>query len=201
MAIAKALTDQFTAPMTLEDYLNFDDGTDTDYELVDGALIAMPTESDLNDRIASFLFAYFLNLGVPYYCLSMKLQIAVSGKLANARQPDLAVLSEASAAALSGAKQRLITHDMLPPSLVVEVVSPKQETRDYRHKSTEYAGRHIPEYWIVDPIAQQVTVLNWVDGLYEEQTFAGSQAVRSPLFPSINLTATQILLTESSTDT
>jgi hypothetical protein len=44
-----------TKPMTIEEYLNFDDGTDTRYELVDGQLIAMPTESDLNDRIASFL--------------------------------------------------------------------------------------------------------------------------------------------------
>ena len=49
-----------TTPMTLEDYLNFTDGTDTRYELVEGALVAMPPESDLYDRIASFLYAYFL---------------------------------------------------------------------------------------------------------------------------------------------
>jgi hypothetical protein len=36
-------------PMTLQDYLNYDDGTDTRYELVDGELIAMPLESDLNN--------------------------------------------------------------------------------------------------------------------------------------------------------
>ncbi len=54
-----------TKPMTLEEYLNYDDGTDTRYELVDGELIAMPTESDLNDRIATFLFAYFCNLAFP----------------------------------------------------------------------------------------------------------------------------------------
>lgn len=35
-------------PMTLEDYLNYDDGTDTRYELVNGELIAMPPESTLN---------------------------------------------------------------------------------------------------------------------------------------------------------
>ena len=34
-----------TKTMTLEDYLNYDDGTDTSYELVDGKLIAMPPES------------------------------------------------------------------------------------------------------------------------------------------------------------
>lgn len=182
-----------TKPMTLEEYLNFDDGTDTHYELVDGQLVAMPTESDLNDRIASFLYAYFLQLGIPYYCLSMKAQVAVSGKLANARQPDLTLLSEDAATALQGAKQRLINHDMPPPILVVEVVSPEQENRDYRHKRTEYAGRHILEYWIVDPIAQKVTVLEWVDGLYEEQVYQENQLLRSPLFSDLHLTAAQIL--------
>jgi Uma2 family endonuclease len=75
----------------------------------------------------------------------------------------------------------------------VEVVSPQQENRDYRHKRTEYAGRHIPEYWIVDPIAQRVTVLVWVDGLYEEQAYQGDATIVSPLFPSFNLTAAQVL--------
>ncbi|NJP12565.1 MAG: Uma2 family endonuclease [Leptolyngbyaceae cyanobacterium RU_5_1] len=182
-----------TKPMTFEEYLNYDDGTDTRYELVNGELIAMPTESDLNDRIATFLFAYFLQLGIPFYCLSMKAQIAVSGTRATARQPDLMVLSEEAATALNGANQRLITHDMPPPLLVVEVVSPNQESRDYRHKRTEYAGRHISEYWIVDPIAQKITVLEWVDGLYEEQVYQGDQTLRLPQFSTLNLTAATVL--------
>ncbi len=182
-----------TRPMTLEEYLNYDDGTDTRYELVNGELIAMPTESDLNTQIASFLFACYLQLGIPYYCLRMGAQIAVSGSRATAREPDLMVLSEACAAALDGAKHCLITHDMPPPLLVVEVVSPNQENRDYRHKRTEYAGRQIPEYWIVDPVAPKVTILQWVDGLYEEQVYTGAAVIRSSLFPDLTLTAAQVL--------
>ena len=180
-------------PMTLEDYVKFDDGTDTRYELVEGRLIAMPPESDLHDRIASFLYAYFLQLGVPYFRLSMKSQIAVSGRLATARQPDLTVLTNESAEALKGAKQRLIGHDMPPPALVVEIVSPNQENRDYRYKRTEYAGRHIGEYWIVDPIAQKITCLEWVDGLYEEKVYRGDRAIESSQFQNFALTAAKIL--------
>lgn len=179
--------------MTLEDYLNYDDGTDTRYELVDGTLIAMPPESDLNTQIASFLFASFLQLGIPYYLLRIGTQIAVSGKRATAREPDLMVLSEEAANALEEAAQSLITHDMPPPMLVVEVVSPNQENRDYRHKRTEYAGRHVLEYWIVDPIAQKVTVLEWVDGLYEDRVYQGSEAIVSPSLTGLNLTAQQVL--------
>ncbi|MEA5464047.1 Uma2 family endonuclease [Leptothoe sp. PORK10 BA2] len=182
-----------TKPLTLEEYLSYDDGMDTRCELVDGRLIEIAPVSDLADRTASFLYASFLNLGIPHYRLSMNAQIAVSGKLANARQPDLMVLSEEAAMALEGTKQRLITHDISPPDLVIEVVSPLQEERDYRHKRTEYAGRHIPEYWIADPIHQKVTVLEWVNGLYEEQVYQGDQAILSPLFPELVLTAAQVL--------
>jgi Uma2 family endonuclease len=181
-----------TKPMTLEEYLNYDDGTDTRYELVDGELIAMPPESRLNVKIAIFLLTQFVKLGIPQDQIAMKTQIAVSGSRATAREPDLMVLSEEAAIALDGAKQSLITYDMPPPLLVVEVVSPKQENRDYRHKRTEYAGRHIPEYWIVDPIAQKVTILQWVDGLYEEQVFQGEAAISSPQFAALNLTAAQV---------
>ena len=91
-----------TKPLTLEEYLSYDDGTDSRYELVDGRLTAIAPVSDLADRIASFLYAYFLNLGLPHYRLSMKVQIVVGGKLANVRQPDLMVLSEEASIAQIG---------------------------------------------------------------------------------------------------
>ncbi|NJL23339.1 MAG: Uma2 family endonuclease, partial [Leptolyngbyaceae cyanobacterium SM1_3_5] len=36
---------QATRKLTFEEYLAYDDGTDTRYELVDGVLVEMPTES------------------------------------------------------------------------------------------------------------------------------------------------------------
>jgi Uma2 family endonuclease len=74
-------------PLTLAAYLNYDDGTDTRCELVNGELIAMPPESDLNNQIVPFLFATFLQIGIPYYRLRMKAQIAVSGAQGTAREP------------------------------------------------------------------------------------------------------------------
>ncbi|MGF1515775.1 MAG: Uma2 family endonuclease [Elainellaceae cyanobacterium] len=182
-----------TSPMTLEDYLAYDDGSDTHYELVNGELVAMPPESDLNNQIASFLFATFLQLGIPHYCVRIGAQVAVSGARATARQPDVTVLSAAAAAALAGAPACVISYDMPPPLLVVEVVSPQQESRDYRHKRTEYAGRRILEYWIVDPTAERVTVLEWVDGLYDEQVYQGNQLVASTQYPELTLTAEVVL--------
>jgi len=49
--------------MSLGDFLDYDDGTDACYELEDGRLLSMPSESEINRRIAMFLVAYFLQLG------------------------------------------------------------------------------------------------------------------------------------------
>ena len=179
--------------MNLEEYLNFDDGTDTRYELENGELIVMPPESDLNQRIASLLFAIFLQQGIPPYRLRIGAEIVVNGTRATTRLPDLMILSEELAIALEGTLRSTITIDMPPPLLVVEVVSPRQENRDYRYKRSEYAARGILEYWIVDPMQQRVTLLEWVEGLYEEQVYVGDRVINSPVLGVLELTAQRLL--------
>lgn len=181
--------------MTLAEYLNYDDGTDTRYELVNGELVVMPPESEINRRIATFLFAYFLQQGIPPHRLTMKTEIVVSGSRATTRLPDLMILSEELATALEGASRSTITIDMPPPLLVVEVVSPGQKNadRDYRYKRSEYAARGIAEYWIVDPVQGLLTVLEWVEGLYEDKVFQGNEQIVSGLLGVLQLSVAQIL--------
>jgi len=179
---------------TLVEYLDYDDGTDTRYELEHGELHAMPSESDLNNLVVMFLIAQFLQF-VPFSRLRRGTEISVTGHRATVRIPDLMVLTEESAVALEGASRSILLPDMPPPALVVEVVSPgtQNEQRDYRYKRSEYAARGILEYWIVDPEAQQVVILTWVDGLYEEAIFKADQRLMSSLFPDVQLTAVQVL--------
>lgn len=49
-----------TKLFTLAEYLAYDDGTDKRYELVNGELVEMPPESDLNNLIAMYLIAALL---------------------------------------------------------------------------------------------------------------------------------------------
>ena len=183
-----------TKRFTLEEYLQYDDGTDTRYELVDGELVEMPPESPRNVQISLFLLVQLLRF-VPVNQISNKAEIVVIGTRATTRVPDLVVFTEELADVLHTATRSTITSEMPPPALVVEVVSPGKtnEDRDYRYKRSEYAARGIAEYWIVDPMKAQVTVLTLVDGLYEEDVFQGTDVVRSPLFPVFNLTVEQLL--------
>ena len=181
-------------PMTLEEYLDYDDGTDTRYELVDGVLVEMPTESQVNLSIVKYLLFEFAN-HLPIALLATMTEVEVSGKRAKSRVPDLMVHSEESQAALSGGKRAILLRDMPPPALVVEVVSPGPENRDrdYRYKRTEYAARAIAEYWIIDPEMQQVTVCLWVNGQYEDRVYQGDTPIPSTVIPNFALSATQVL--------
>ncbi|MGB8702508.1 MAG: Uma2 family endonuclease [Thermosynechococcaceae cyanobacterium] len=186
-----------TRPMTLEAYLDYDDDTDTRYELVNGALIEMGAESDLNTRIALFLLMALAQF-VPLDRLRNKTELETATALASCRYPDLLVLTAEGAGAIALASRSMVRADMPAPALVVEVVSPgepgaKNYDRDYVEKRQEYAERGIPEYWLIDPQRQVVLVLTLIDQSYQEQPFTGTMAIASPTFPSLTLTAEQLL--------
>jgi Uma2 family endonuclease len=179
--------------LTFDEYLAYDDGSDTRYELVDGELVAMPPESPENLMLARFLLAELMK-HVPLTLIAYNTEVEVSGRRARCRVPDLLVHTEASLAALAGATRATITRDMPPPALVVEVVSPgaNNRSRDYRHKHTEYAARGIAEYWIIDPEERQVTVCQWVDGQYEDVIVKGAEPLPSVVIPALALTVDQL---------
>lgn len=183
--------------MTLEEYLDYDDGTDAAYELVDGILVEMTAEVDINILIEGFLVSIFLQF-LPHYCIRRGTEIVVAGRFANTRVPDILVLTEEGVAALPGNKRSMVMFEMPAPALAVEVVSSSDTNRasrerDYTRKKNEYAQREIPEYWIVDPILAVVWVLTLVDGVYQEAKFVGDEGVRSLKFPDLGLSAEQIL--------
>ncbi|WP_197046276.1 Uma2 family endonuclease [Planktothrix paucivesiculata] len=189
--------------MSLQEFLNYDQDTDAGYELEDGRLLLMPTESEINRRIACFLFAYFLQLGVSFSRLTLKTELVMMGSRTTVRIPDLMVLTETLVQMMEGASRSLITLDMPPPQMVVEVVSPGQENqqRDYRYKRSQYQARGIPEYWIIDPIQQQITVFSLVTGLYEQAIFTGDMVINSAFLSDYNqpspLRASQLLQTQN----
>jgi Uma2 family endonuclease len=183
--------------MTLEEFLEYDDGTDTRYELEDGVLVEMGTENPINNAIVLCLIYAFQALGLPSYQLATAHLLGTHPVKHTGRVPDFIVHTEASADAIyDGGK--FLAPGMPPPMMVVEVVSSsdtdkKSRKRDYEEKRAEYAARGIGEYWIVDPIADVVLVLNLEGSEYQEQRFTGEMAIDSPTFPELNLTVDVLL--------
>jgi Uma2 family endonuclease len=184
--------------MSLEEYLTYDDGTDTRYELVDGVLVEMGTESTINTQIAVFIIATFARLGIDIDRLGIKQKIQVKSKYVSARDPDLIIHSEGSALAIEGRSEACLKLLEPNPMIAIEVVSSGKEStenyqRDYVQKPREYAARGIPEMWQIDPERSWVKVGTLVDGAYEFKTFTGKDAIVSPSFPALNVTAIEVL--------
>jgi Uma2 family endonuclease len=73
------------------------------------------------------------------------------------------------------------------------VVSPSTKTDDYRSKRAEHGLLEIPEYWIVDPLEEKITLCTLEHQLYDLTEFQGNDSIQSPTFPDLNLTVAQIL--------
>ncbi|HEY9860969.1 MAG TPA: Uma2 family endonuclease [Candidatus Obscuribacterales bacterium] len=179
-----------TALLTFEEYLAYDDGTDNHYELVDGRLERMNPPT-----IAHLLIARFLEqtlqqeiqrLSLPWVALR---EAGVRTGPRKSRLMDVCVVTQQQARELQNESAIFQT----PPLLAIEIVSPESVKRDYRYKRSEYAALEIPEYWIVDPLAIQISLLVLEEGLYEERVLDETQLITSPTFPEIDLTVAQIL--------
>ncbi len=185
---------------SFEDYLSWDQGEDGGdrYELINGELVALPPESEPNNAIAQEIFIALAMAGfvprrlIKLYACEIQVAVLQRGDAAN-RYPDLTVLGEEH---LPLTRKRLtITLAMLPPRLVVEVVSPSPTNwqRDYLRKRAQYAARGIPEYWLINPQAKSVMVLCLQDQDYAEiGLFQGESRIISPTFPALTLTAADI---------
>jgi Uma2 family endonuclease len=184
--------------MNLEAYLAYDDGTDTRYELVDGKLFPVLTESTLNTQIAVFLIQTAFQMGIPPYRIGIKHTTELPSQFVTVREPDLIIHSEASISAIKDLDPACLKLLEPNPLLVVEVVSPGDEAsdnyqRDYVQKRSGYAARGIPEYWLIDPDRAWVKVGTLVNDAYQFQDFTGKQVIQSPTFPGLSLTAAQVL--------
>lgn len=176
--------------LSFEEYCQYDDGTDTRYELDNGQLIPMTPPKGLHflvaQRLATYFTAAIAKQQQPWVCLKEAGLRTLFGK---SRIPDLMVVEEARFMALLD--QSLVFQE--PPLLVVEIVSPESVTRDYRYKRSEYAALNVPEYWIVDPDAGKITVLLFNEGLYDETVFVGDEKIVSKQLPELGLTPQEIL--------
>jgi Uma2 family endonuclease len=179
-----------TPKLTFEEYLNYDDGTDNHYELEDGDLIPMNPPIGLHALIIRFLSntleAEINRLNLPWATLQL---LGVRTAPRRSRLPDLCVIP------LEIVREYLNVSAVVESGmlLAIEIVSPDSVKRDYRYKRTEYAVVGVAEYWIVDPEKQKVTVLQLVEGLYEDKAYRGDEILQSQLFSELSLTANQIL--------
>ncbi|MEH2231959.1 MAG: Uma2 family endonuclease [Nostoc sp.] len=174
---------------TLEEYINFDDGTDKRYELEDGVLLEMPPGTGKHEAIITLLLVRFFleiqKMGLPLQPRPNGTEVLTNKQL---RRPDICVITNEQAKSIETTSAILKT----APPLLVEVVSPEFIDRDYNQKTSEYAAMGVVEYWIVDPLENKVTVCLLNQSSYKQTVFIEDQRIISRTFPKLTLTTQQV---------
>ena len=146
--------------MTLEEFLAWAD-EDTRAEWVDGEVV-MASPVRFEHALLQRWLLMVLQLWLEFRDMGLALGEGFAMRLPRSlRVPDVLVVKNEH-------RERIReTYLDGPADLVVEVVSPESVLRDYQEKVQEYAQAGVPEYWIVDPAHQVVSVLGLKQGAYE----------------------------------
>jgi Uma2 family endonuclease len=105
-------------------------------------------------------------------------------ELESDRHPDLALVFHGAPLTDRGRQQA---------ELVCEVLSPgaRARRRDYDEKSEEYLQLRIRQYWIIDPLKEQVTVRTRQETpegpAWSDQVFKGDEVIVSVLLPGFQM--------------
>jgi hypothetical protein len=73
------------------------------------------------------------------------------------------------------------------PEIVIEVISPGSEQRDYVEKREEYLLFGVREYWIFNAEREELLVLRRSGGRWLERTLRPSDVYTTPLLPGFTL--------------
>lgn len=166
---------------TQEQYLTLTNHCHRLIEFTDGRIEVLPMPTRRHQAISRFLFlalvSHVRDTGGDVYYAPLRLRIR-DGAF---REPDILLVRDAG-------DPRCRDDYWLGADLALEVVSPDDPDRDVVVKRIDYAEAGIPEYWIVNPIDETVTVLVLVDGEYREHgVFRPGARADSPSLPGFSV--------------
>ncbi len=166
---------------TEADYLWLTDRAEGRIEFTDGHIELLPMPTVAHQVILAALYKAFdawvdVRGGLVVFA-GLRLRVRES----KFREPDLLLLRDRHEA-------RNRNRFWLGADLVLEVVSPDGEERDWVAKRADYAEGGIPEYWIVDPPEETITVLTLDGDAYaEHRVFGDGERATSLLLPGFSV--------------
>ncbi|MYC33607.1 MAG: Uma2 family endonuclease [Chloroflexi bacterium] len=148
-------TIQHGTQMTLAEYRALNETVDGVWELVDGVLEQMPPPTfdhqNLIDFLVSMINLFQLGLPTPIGWAVSGIGVALDER--RAPTPDMVYLRAERAHLIQGSFVEGI------PDIVLEALS-SDRGRDLVMKRQWYAEAGVPEYWILDPANDSLTILN-----------------------------------------
>ena len=177
-----------------ESYLWLTDHTTRLVEFTDGYLEPLPMPTDKHQDVLQILFLLFFAhlkpLGGKVHFAALRMRIR-NGKF---REPDLLLVKSAK-------DPRRQNRFWTGADLALEVVSKEKPERDLIDKRGDYAEGRVPEYWIVNPQTETITVLRLEGNAYfEHGVFRRGDAAASLILPGFSVLVSEVFDVDSPPD-
>lgn len=168
--------------LTYEDYAALPE--DRRYEVVDGDLFAMPSQTLFHQTVLLRLI-HLLGDFVEQRDLGVVLPGPIDVLLSryDIFQPDALFVSKARRPILS---ERCVAG---PPDLIIEVLLPESEIHDRVDKVVRYAAFGVREMWLIDLEARTLEILvSTGEGPRREALYGQTETARSTVLPGLEIT-------------
>jgi len=149
---------------TYNDYLKLAEGNEKRYELIDGEIYVLASPgfthqmilNAINVQIFNYLSKSSCGVYVAPFDVKLYNDAACFEDDPNVVQPDILVICD---------HENVDGKDRYQgkPSLVVEILSKSTRSKDLMKKLNLYVNSNIPEYWVVDPDAKDITLYEIID--------------------------------------
>jgi len=146
---------------TEEQYLAMTDHSNRLLEFDNGYIEVLPMPIPEHQKILALLYELFVAFVRPRGGITLFAPLRVQIRPRKFREPDLVILRDVN-------DPRQHKRYWLGVDVAVEIVSDDDPERDTKVKRVDYAEAGIPEYWIVNPLNDTVTVLALAGDAYAE---------------------------------
>ena len=152
-----------------EQYYTYEQWLDLDIEgrseLVNGHIVMMADPTSRHQEIQGALFGQLWTFlqGKPCHVYVSPFGVRLHKNKDTAFEPDIVVLCDHSKRRERGCEGA--------PDIIIEILSPSTERNDRVLKHKEYMQAGVKEYWIVDPVHNQVIANRLIDCKYNTTVY------------------------------
>lgn len=175
-----------TRKASYEDFLKLVEESDERFEYIDGEIYCLASPKVVHQQILGKLHYIFHNWFQGKKCQTMfapfDITLIRNPDAINVVQPDLMVICDLE----ENLNEK--GYYMGVPTLVAEVISEGTRSKDFIKKLELYMSTAVKEYWIVNPLNQEVSIYLFEDNsISKNTTYKNNETAASFNFPGLGV--------------
>jgi Uma2 family endonuclease len=157
---------------TYEEFLELTSGEEQQFEYIDGEIYLMTSPRVIHQSVLGELYRIFADWldgkGCKAFLAPLDITLRRTATDINVVQPDLMVICDLDQHLGNKGQYTGI------PLLLVEILSESTRSKDSLKKYDLYAATGISEYWIINPLSQEISVMRFEQGRLAEGRISGA---------------------------